>query len=63
MGRLRTNAIFSDKKQFERMAFFHYQASIIQKAFRGYYSRRYSHDFFARKAYILVGYIVVWSAA
>ena len=35
-----------------RMGFFHYQAHIIQKSFRGYYSRRYYHDFFARKAYI-----------
>ena len=34
------------------MGFFHYQAHIIQKNFRGYYSRRYYHDFFARKAYI-----------
>ena len=35
-----------------RMGFFHYQAHVIQKSFRGYYSRRYYHDFFARKAYI-----------
>ena len=35
-----------------RMGFFHYQAHIVQKSFRGYYSRRYYHDFYARKAYI-----------
>lgn len=36
----------------ERMAVFHYHALLVQKYFRGFYSRRYYHDFFARKAYI-----------
>lgn len=31
---------------------FHYQASVIQHVFRGFYSRKYKHDFRARKAYI-----------
>ncbi|CAM9706834.1 unnamed protein product, partial [Heterosigma akashiwo] len=36
----------------QEIAIFHYHASIIQRTFRGFYSRRYRHDFSARKKYI-----------
>ena len=32
--------------------FFNEQAKIIQKYFRGFYSRKYEHDFYARKSYL-----------
>jgi hypothetical protein len=32
--------------------YFDYQARIIQKYFRGYYSRMYVHDYFARDNYL-----------
>lgn len=35
-----------------RLAVEHYAATCIQKIFRGCYSRKYVHDFYARKAYI-----------
>ena len=28
------------------------QAKIVQKYFRGYYSRKYEHDFYARKRWL-----------
>ena len=28
------------------------QAKIVQKFYRGYYSRKYEHDFYARKSYL-----------
>ena len=52
LARLRCKKISEVANSEIRMGFFHYQAHIIQKSFRGYYSRRYYHDFFARKAYI-----------
>lgn len=36
----------------EEMAVIHYHSVVIQRAFRGYYSRRYYHDYSARKKYI-----------
>jgi hypothetical protein len=42
----------SDVEDARRRALFDYCASQLQKLFRGYYSRRYRHDFFARKRYI-----------
>ena len=35
-----------------QMRYFHTVASIIQKIFRGYYVRKYKHDFYARKRYL-----------
>lgn len=32
--------------------FFHEQAKLVQKHFRGFYSRKYEHDFYARKKYL-----------
>lgn len=37
----------------QRQAVRHYAADVIQRHFRGYYSRRTKHDFYARRAYIL----------
>ena len=31
---------------------FNDQAKIVQKYFRGYYSRKYEHDFYARKRWL-----------
>ena len=52
MGRKKAKAANVQRIKDSRLGFFHYQASIVQKSFRGYYSRRYYHDFFARKSYI-----------
>lgn len=52
MGRKRSNGEKQTKIRHERMAVFHYHSLLVQKRFRGFYSRRYYHDFFARKAYI-----------
>ncbi|CDW79153.1 iq calmodulin-binding motif family protein [Stylonychia lemnae] len=41
----------SDKRQ-KQLAFFHEMAKIVQKYYRGYYSRKYEHDFYARKNYL-----------
>ena len=40
---------FWDEKNKE---FYDYNATLIQKVFRGYYARKYTHDFFARKKYL-----------
>jgi myosin heavy subunit len=36
----------------EGLAVFYYHSSIIQRAFRGFYSRKHYHDYSARKKYI-----------
>ena len=47
---------FMNKKQkeneYKQSKFFNEQAKIIQKYYRGFYSRKYEHDFYARKTYI-----------
>ena len=47
---------FMNKKQeednYKQSKFFNEQARIIQKFYRGFYSRKYEHDFYARKAYL-----------
>mmetsp|Transcript_8275 Transcript_8275/g.1090 ORF Transcript_8275/g.1090 Transcript_8275/m.1090 type:complete len:85 (-) Transcript_8275:185-439(-) len=35
-----------------RFMFYSYAAISIQRMYRGYYSRKYVHDFYARKKYI-----------
>lgn len=40
------------REEYERSSGHHYFAMLCQRSFRGYYSRRYTHDFAARKAYI-----------
>lgn len=52
-GRGRACRAAADKSAFEELAVFQYHAVHAQRAFRGYYSRRYRHDYNARKAYIL----------
>jgi len=42
----------TNKSESEEIAVFHYHAMILQRTFRGFYSRRYHHDYSARKAYI-----------
>ena len=51
-GRLRARAAGAEVLRHERLAVFHYHALNLQKSFRGYYSRRYYHDFYARQAYL-----------
>lgn len=51
-GRKKAMLVNRQKHTWETMAVFHYQATAVQKTFRGFYSRRYYHDFFARKTYI-----------
>ena len=41
-----------EEKRRMQMVFFDSMASIIQKIFRGYYVRKYKHDFYARKTYL-----------
>jgi IQ calmodulin-binding motif len=36
----------------QRKEFFSYNAVCIQRIYRGYYSRKYLHDFYARKKYL-----------
>jgi hypothetical protein len=36
----------------QEIAFFHYHVAVLQRSLRGFYSRKYVHDFYARKAYI-----------
>ena len=47
---------FMNKKQseneYKQTKFFNEQAKIIQKYYRGYYSRKWEHDFYARKGYL-----------
>ena len=52
MGRCKWRAEAEEKRRTDHLAVFHYHAVNVQKCFRGYYSRRYYHDFFARKAYL-----------
>ena len=52
VGRDRWRKAVADRRADEQLAFFHYESNLLQKTFRGYYSRKYFHDFHARKAYI-----------
>ena len=52
MGRERARAARRERTSREESSVFHYYATVIQRVFNGYYSRKYIHDFFARKAYI-----------
>ena len=51
-GRERARAAREQRAATEESGVFQYYATVIQRAFKGYYSRKYVHDFFARKAYI-----------
>lgn len=52
MGRKDARARAHGKSVAEEAAIFHFHSALVQRAFRGYYSRRYKHDYNARKAYI-----------
>jgi hypothetical protein len=41
-----------DRHRLRNQAFFDHTAAIIQKHFRGYWSRLYRHDFYARRKYL-----------
>ena len=51
-ARIFVSSTRSEKETMENLAVFHYHAMILQRTFRGFYSRRYFHDYSARKAYI-----------
>ena len=44
--------LMREEKRRMQLVFFNSMASIIQKIFRGYYVRKYKHDFYARKTYL-----------
>lgn len=52
IGRCQFNSKKEDEHQAKQSKFFNEQAKIIQKYYRGYYSRKYEHDFYARKSYL-----------
>ena len=52
-GRAAHAACAAARTAHEAVAIFHYHAVLGQRTFRGYYSRRYRHDFRARKRYVL----------
>ena len=52
IGRCQFNMSKEDENQVKQNKFFNEQAKIIQKYYRGYYSRKYEHDFYARKSYL-----------
>eukprot|EP00629_Pelagomonadales_sp_RCC1024_P017503 CAMPEP_0119264350 /NCGR_PEP_ID=MMETSP1329-20130426/3453_1 /TAXON_ID=114041 /ORGANISM="Genus nov. species nov., Strain RCC1024" /LENGTH=339 /DNA_ID=CAMNT_0007264111 /DNA_START=397 /DNA_END=1416 /DNA_ORIENTATION=+ len=52
IGRHITRSKALARANYEDLAIFHYHAIMCQRTFRGYYSRRYRHDFNARKNYI-----------
>ena len=41
-----------DENEYKQSKFFNEAAKIVQKYYRGYYSRKYEHDFYARKSYL-----------
>merc|ERR1719327_953074 len=52
LARVRTRAKRLDRTQRLNATFFHHCATIIKKFYRGWWSRRYLHDYYGRKAYI-----------
>eukprot|EP00357_Protocruzia_adherens_P013678 CAMPEP_0115001514 /NCGR_PEP_ID=MMETSP0216-20121206/17426_1 /TAXON_ID=223996 /ORGANISM="Protocruzia adherens, Strain Boccale" /LENGTH=235 /DNA_ID=CAMNT_0002366873 /DNA_START=18 /DNA_END=725 /DNA_ORIENTATION=- len=54
-GRTQFTDVLEAVEKQRRIEYFNTQAAIIQKFYRGYYSRKYKHDFYARKNYL--GYI------
>jgi hypothetical protein len=53
VGRGKSLNLLNARNAREDVAVFHYHAMVVQRTFRGFYSRRYYHDYSARKAYIL----------
>lgn len=52
LARTCVNNIREQKIEYEQTIYYNYMSILIQKVFRAYYSRRYVHDFYARKHYI-----------
>ena len=52
LGRCKFMQQKQNENEYKQSKFFNEQAKIIQKYYRGYYSRKYEHDFYARKSYI-----------
>lgn len=52
LGRRVARCQADERDDYEGSAGLHFFAMLCQRSFRGYYSRRYTHDFAARKAYI-----------
>jgi len=52
MTRKRVAQMKEEDDEEMQMRFFKQQAAVIQRFFRGFHSRKYSHDFYARKKYI-----------
>ena len=50
--RMLFHRLMKQEKQRMQLTFFNSMAMIIQKIFRGYYVRKYKHDFYARKRYL-----------
>mmetsp|Transcript_129784 Transcript_129784/g.225554 ORF Transcript_129784/g.225554 Transcript_129784/m.225554 type:complete len:389 (-) Transcript_129784:86-1252(-) len=52
LARVRTRALRLERTKALNTIFFHHCASVIQKFFRGWWSRRYLHDYYGRKGYL-----------
>jgi len=52
LGRVKSGNAREERAMEQESSVYHYYATVIQRVFNGYYSRKYIHDFFARKAYI-----------
>lgn len=52
LARKRFRALVFTSLDNARMAYYHRHATTIQKMWRGYYTRKYIHNYYARKAYL-----------
>mmetsp|Transcript_49335 Transcript_49335/g.152115 ORF Transcript_49335/g.152115 Transcript_49335/m.152115 type:complete len:263 (-) Transcript_49335:575-1363(-) len=52
LGRQRAKNLRSERTRQLNMVFFHHCAAVIQKFFRGWWSRRNLHDYYGRKQYL-----------
>ena len=52
MGRKKSRMQLKIKNETRLLSMFFYYALQLQRSFRGYYSRKYKHNFFSRKRYI-----------
>eukprot|EP00930_Biecheleria_cincta_P055317 TRINITY_DN41646_c0_g1_i1.p1 TRINITY_DN41646_c0_g1~~TRINITY_DN41646_c0_g1_i1.p1 ORF type:complete len:403 (-),score=61.43 TRINITY_DN41646_c0_g1_i1:65-1195(-) len=52
LARMRCKAIGFEKRRRLNSLFFHHCSSVIQKFFRGWWSRRHLHDYYGRKRYL-----------
>jgi hypothetical protein len=52
LGRARTRALRLDRNRRLNTLFFHHCAAVVQKFFRGWWSRRHLHDYYGRRGYL-----------